>query len=260
MYEPIQIHILRSLARRCSDVVFLDIGANIGAYSVVISAEQNVTECHAFEPVPTLFAELRENILRNGLDEKIHAHEIVLSDDDGYVEFLLRSKYGGDSGVLHTHLYSHLPFRSVERLRRRALDAVLAISGRCIIAKIDVEGHEMQVLKGSEGTLRRNKGYLQVEVLNEQREHEVVRFLEECGWFRLFGADRDHYFTNVDVHTSDANRMLMYEEAVQQFIDSVRSGEGAPYRRRVLPGVTLELSRSHANAVRRLFGRRREDS
>ena len=47
-YEPAQIDILRSMARINNECVFLDIGANIGAYSLLVGGDKSVNKAIAF--------------------------------------------------------------------------------------------------------------------------------------------------------------------------------------------------------------------
>ena len=256
-YEPIQIDLLRSLVRRCARAVFLDIGANVGAYSVAIASEEQVSEAHAFEPVDSLVQELSQNLIINGLERKVLIHPVILSDSSGVEEFLVRSEFAGDSGVMETHLFKHLPYAGIARLPKSSLDATLNVSSRDIVAKIDVEGHELKVLHGAQRFLRSNHGFIQVEILKEELRVPVEEFLDDCGWFPLFRVDRDFYFTNRSEYRSAESKLAAFEIGIASFISRVRSGDGAPYRKRIWRGVVIEVTKSYGETIKRLIGRTR---
>ena len=59
------------------DDVFVDVGANIGSYSI-LAAMTNNSKVHAFEPNKVLYQILNKNILLNKLDGKIISHQCAL--------------------------------------------------------------------------------------------------------------------------------------------------------------------------------------
>lgn len=250
-YEPIQLDILRSLARTQSDCVFLDIGANIGAYALLVGGDDSVQEAIAFEPVPTLADELVENSRINNLSKKITVRRVVLSDSSGDTDFIIRSKYAGDGGVAETHLFKHLPFERIEKLKKSTLDSEVPLEGKTVIAKIDVEGHELNVLLGARNLLSRNKGFLQIEFLTPQQELVGTKFLKEFGWERLFKIDHDIYFSNLPELCDAGNKLGLLEHCMAQFVHRTRSGEGAPSRKRVSANIVLEVTGAPARYARR---------
>ncbi|WP_075995639.1 FkbM family methyltransferase [Salaquimonas pukyongi] len=257
-YEPLQVDILRCISRKCSNCVFIDIGANIGVYSIVLAAEESVSKVHAFEPVPSLAKEMRRNIDLNGIKDKTEMYEFVLSDESGRANFIVRSDFAGDSGVQETHLFSDLPYRSVESYRKCKLDDVLNFSNREIVVKVDVEGHEIQVLKGAKELLKNNRGYIQLELLNKNQEDLARELLRDIGWFRLFKLDRDVYFSNVKSLNSPRARLATLEAGLAEFIDRTRRAEGAPARRQIIPGITVEVRRDIVNKIKKFLRRSRQ--
>ncbi|MDP3960827.1 MAG: FkbM family methyltransferase [Pseudorhodobacter sp.] len=255
VYEPIQIDLLRSLASRCANAVFLDIGANIGVYSIMLSRENSFSEFHAFEALSSLSMEIQKNLNLNDLQDLIHVHQVVLSDGAGEVEFIVRSDFAGDGGVRSTHQFSNFPYDRIEKLQKVALDGVVQIRGRDIVAKIDVEGHELMVLQGAKDTLRNNKGFLQIEILKNELLAETESLLASLGWFRLFTIDRDYYFSNIpDLDNADI-RLELLESGLQTFVDRSRVGIGSPGRKRIVPGIVLEMRRSYVRRIKRLLRR-----
>ena len=76
-YEPVQPFILKALVRRLSNVTFLDVGANIGFYAVIIGSEETVVPVHAFEAVPAAAAATLENTTANLPDRRVVVHQLA---------------------------------------------------------------------------------------------------------------------------------------------------------------------------------------
>ncbi len=73
--DHLEINLLRELANE--DTVFLDIGANIGSYSIMLM--DVVGEIHAFEPHPVTASRCKMNFLLNGYPAQT-VHQLALND------------------------------------------------------------------------------------------------------------------------------------------------------------------------------------
>ena len=131
------LHFLRSTD------LFIDIGANVGSYSLLASG---VCKAHSvsFEPAPETSVYLRKNVLANGLEDIIEVHEAVVGATKDEVPFTV-----GLDSVNQVGGFADRTTRMVPQVR---LDD--ALCGRNpTMMKIDVEGYEEEVLKGAEETL-----------------------------------------------------------------------------------------------------------
>ena len=63
--------------------IFLDIGANIGLYSLWATVSKSV-RCFSFEPESLNFSILNRNIFYNNLVEKVTAYPLAVSDQVGF--------------------------------------------------------------------------------------------------------------------------------------------------------------------------------
>ena len=129
--------------------LFLDIGANVGTYSVLGSGVCKAKTL-AFEPDPDAAHALRRNIEINGLQALVAVHEVVLGALEGEVAFTI----GRDT--------MNRVAKAGERsriLRQKRLDSMIW-SDDPIFAKLDVEGCEEEVLLGGQALL--SKDSLQV--------------------------------------------------------------------------------------------------
>lgn len=144
--------LLELLTKRllCGGGTLLDIGANIGLVAVPTTER---TQCRtlAFEPDPCNAALLRRNIALHGLDQSIEVHELALFSSSGAMSLGRDASNHGDQRLL-TNDVAESP--SV-RVRTACLDTLVepATLARPVVAKIDTQGAEVDVLAGAQRTL-----------------------------------------------------------------------------------------------------------
>lgn len=161
----------------------VDVGANAGIYSAM--ALQRRRWVTAFEPVPEEAIRLRRLIGTRGI-----VHQVALSDRCGNAT--LHVPYVGDVTVttrssLEANVDADLSYRDIE-VNVATLDS-FSLSDIAFI-KIDVEGHELAVLRGGVETLIRSRPNLLVEVEESrvpgcfQAISDFLASLDYCGfWF-----------------------------------------------------------------------------
>lgn len=127
-----------------NDEYFVDVGAGIGSFTVLAAAA--ATACvTAFEPHAERAALLRRNAALNGLGARVDARELVLAEVSGAAE----SFWSGDR---------HRPSPMRRRLSDIAAPSAVRLdearlAGCPILARIDVGGDELSVLRGAHATL-----------------------------------------------------------------------------------------------------------
>jgi FkbM family methyltransferase len=190
--------------------VFVDIGAHIGTYT--LSYATWVREIHSFEPQQDTYYRLCGGIGLLGATT-IHAHRVALSDDStAEAELRVLTLDGGLSSICDLPT-NHHPART-ERVRVRTLDSY-ELSEVCLV-KLDVEGNELNVLRGATETLRRS-GYppLLVEVWLEEwfraEREALAHFLGELGYSAVSHTDFPAGFPH----------MLCYEHAARRALGTV---------------------------------------
>jgi FkbM family methyltransferase len=134
------LHLLRP------EDLFIDVGANVGAYTLLAGAAG--ARCVAFEPVPATFRALRDNVRLNALQMRVCTEMCCVGRAAGRTAFT--TCYDAMNHVLSDRDSAHSDAIGVDV---RALDD--ALNGENPIAlKIDVEGFETEVLRGATTTLR----------------------------------------------------------------------------------------------------------
>ena len=134
------LHVLRS------EDLFVDVGANVGSYSVLAAGAAGA-RCVSFEAHPDTFAHLQDNVRLNGLAERVTAHNLGIGGERGALRFT-----SGLDTVNHILAPGEPTSGSIE-VAVRTLDEMLGQLDRPAIAKIDVEGFETEVLRGARSFL-----------------------------------------------------------------------------------------------------------
>jgi FkbM family methyltransferase len=124
-----------------SDDFFLDIGANVGIYSV-LAAGVKEAKVIAFEPIPSTFKHLYDNILINNLFKNVEVKNIGLGKKEGVLKFT--QEFDAANHVISTNEYTR---NSIE-VNIKRLDEIIDSSLPTML-KIDVEGFESEVLEGA---------------------------------------------------------------------------------------------------------------
>lgn len=127
--------------------VFADIGANIGSYTILASGHIGA-KSFSFEPVPSTFFHLKNNVLINNLLDKVSAFNVGLGSEQGNIEF---------TSSLDT--VNHVAIKGEPdtiKVPIETFDNVFENQKLPILLKIDVEGFETEVIKGASKALAQN--------------------------------------------------------------------------------------------------------
>ena len=164
---------------------FFDVGANKGLYTKCAEDIVLPNRIYAFEPVPELSFFMRM------MFRKSNIYKIALSDSEGKYRFKIPFIHHIENkfrGKLNTDYFEEGETRSRtimvdvttidSFIRKNKITAIDFI-------KIDVEGHELKVIRGGLSTLRTLKPLMQVEI--EQRHHytpisEIITEIESIGY------------------------------------------------------------------------------
>lgn len=169
LHEPRELeHCVREVARGGT---VLDVGANLGTFSLNLAVRRPDLAFHAFEPVASTHGWLGVNVRRNGLEDRVRVHRLALADRPGTLE-MTSTRYTDNHLVLDAGAAAGEGPR--ERVEVVTLDDFTARAGvgRVALLKADVEGAELLALRGATGLLARDRPALLLEV---QQEH-LARF------------------------------------------------------------------------------------
>ncbi|WDF46127.1 FkbM family methyltransferase [Chryseobacterium sp. KACC 21268] len=171
--EPEFLWIKNILAK---DAVFMDVGANVGAYLFTLENHLKPENIYAFEPNPQLFKRLGR------LFPKVILSSVALSDISTIAEFkipVINGEKIHTRGTLQTSIKEKNEEKTIlQKVEVKPLDDLVFDSAqndnfkfqKLDFIKIDVEGNEMQTLRGAKRTIEKFKPILMVEM--EQRHHD----------------------------------------------------------------------------------------
>ncbi|CAO1668270.1 hypothetical protein NYA30BAC_03667 [Halomonas sp. NYA30] len=156
--------------------VIIDIGANIGNHTVFFSKFLNACHVIAFEPNIDTFNILAENIKINGVDEKVDAFNLGVADSDGKASVIFYDP--NNIGMTKIGMSEEGEINVVK------LDNFLKKNERKSVGmiKLDVEGMELDVLKGCKKLLNDSAPLLYVEAGSESDFNAVSEYLEGFGY------------------------------------------------------------------------------
>lgn len=185
-------------AEMASNDVLLDIGANHGFYTCWFA--QNHKHVLAFEPEEGNLRFLKENVQKNGF-ENVEVFPVALSDSAGLIELF------GDGDCASLNAGWHGASRQFRQLVPRVrLDDLIGqrFEGQKILVKLDVEGHELEVLRGAQELLSRETAptwliesfpYMQTEDRRSNPGHEeLLEMMERLGYSRTIVSEPNHNY------------------------------------------------------------------
>ncbi len=183
-YEKGTLHLLEKFLKPGD--CFVDIGANIGLMTIFASHCVGKTgKVLAFEAHPETYGLLKYNLEINKI-ENTETFAFALGDENG-TAFIYDNwdiNRGGASLVIKNEASEG------HEIQVRKLDELISPETKPKVMKIDVEGFEMQVLKGAKETIAATKPILIVEFSALRDNHydhfEMIDFIESFGFYELF--------------------------------------------------------------------------
>lgn len=148
---------------------FIDIGANIGRYSMVMA--NNGLNVFSFEPIKSNFKLLEHHEKINNLNKKIIPYNIGLGNTKERTEiFYFAHKYGEASVVFN--------FKNgiKEKINIDKLDNIKIKPKNNCFMKIDVEGFEYDVLLGAKNFIKKYRPKIIVEIWKEETKDLLNEF------------------------------------------------------------------------------------
>jgi FkbM family methyltransferase len=208
-WETTETALLKKMVKE--GMVFADIGANIGYYSLLVSQLVGKEgKIYAFEPAPENYSTLLKNIEMNGYQNIITVNKAV-SNTNGIVRFFI-----DESNPLYHKLKNSKDIKGTIEVNATTLDDYFKDKERKIdIIKMDVEGAELAVLKGMRRVMTENKNLI---ILAEFSPENL----------RLFGANPDDFLHELvengfKIYEIDMKEEVLHDVDIASFVKTIDS-------------------------------------
>lgn len=184
-YEKFDIDLVKAILP--DNGQFVDVGGNVGYYSLSIAAHPSFRgSVLAFEPLPKLWDLFNRSIIENGFEDRVSVRQLALADAAGELQ-LNDAEDTVNAGA--TRLVTNAADTRVGRMTKvETLDHVIG-GLRPDVMKVDIEGAEGLFLKGAQRTITAHKPSLLMEinrdmlaVLSKESPGAIHRHLADLGY------------------------------------------------------------------------------
>lgn len=138
-----------------ADNCILDIGANIGNHTLYFFFECRIKKAYCFEPVSSTFDILTQNIKLNGLSDQVVLKNAAVGTEIGKASIAHYDETNTGATQISLKEDGGIPVVSIDSLN---------IKDNIKLIKIDVEGFEIEVIKGCLQTIAENRPYIMIEI------------------------------------------------------------------------------------------------
>lgn len=225
-YEKDEIDFILKLIKENNTI--LDIGANIGWYSLKIAKNINNVEIMAFEPIPKTFEYLKKNIDLNHVST-IKTFNYGLSDEEK--DILLYYYPEGSCNASAANLSRR---KDVDKItcKLTTIDKFAADKNISVdFIKCDVEGSELFVFNGAIKTIRKDKPIIFTELLRKwaaefnYHPNNVISLLKKNG-YRCFTINNGNLneITKIVENTVETNFLFLNHEKHSDLIEFYAKG------------------------------------
>jgi FkbM family methyltransferase len=200
----------------------IDIGANIGYMtSIMAKRVEKKGSVYCFEPHPEIYEELSENIKNWQVSlgwHQIKARQIALSNKSGEGVLNIPANFNQNRGTATLfsspeadHSQNHANPSSAYTVALSTLDELIENDRHIGVLKIDVEGHELEVLQGASGLIKSDR--IRDIIFEEHTNYPsaVTLFLEEHG-YTIFRIGKSFWKPLVKPPTTNQVNYLSYWE------------------------------------------------
>ena len=182
VYEPPTARVIAELLDQGE--TFIDVGANSGFFTLLASRRVGPAgRVLSFEPVPSMYKRLLENISTNGMNN-VSVQNVALSNAEGSLPMFEGPE--GHKGISSLRQIDNSS--ATLEVRTLPLDSFASTLSPIKLIKIDVEGAEQLVLEGMTKLLSMNHPYLVIEITDNYLRafghgaRHLANFISEFGY------------------------------------------------------------------------------
>jgi len=177
-YSPIFIGLIKKMN------IFVDIGSNIGYYSILGSTVNPKLTTYAFEPSKGANFYLSENVKLNNFSNRITIESCALMDTSGEIDFyeIRNKKYPSIYNLSGEHNIGTKTYKLSQKTKVKAttLDAYFLNNNinTLDLIKLDTEGAEGYILKGASEVIKQHQPIIICELLFDKIENQLEAIMQ----------------------------------------------------------------------------------
>lgn len=197
-----EINLVKKFIKSGSDSI--DVGVYRGVYSYEMSKYSE--KVHSFEPNPIIFKYIDKNLKK--FIKNIHLYNFALSNQNKTINLKIPIRNSNSNKEIFEEYYemgratihNENNFENYENfeIQTKTIDE-LSFDNKISFIKIDVEGHELEVIEGAKNTIKKDKPILLVEIEKQYTKKEVaesINFINSLGYKSYFFDKKDLKSTN----------------------------------------------------------------
>lgn len=226
-YEKNETLILKYLS--CQTKCFIDIGANIGWYSIILPIIQPSLVCYAFEPLDIFYNSLVKNINLNNLNDRVKGIKIALSDKQGTGHIQYVPKNGTNASLRNVANKKNVILNDVEMI---TLDSWCDLNNiKPDLVKCDVEGAELLVLNGARNLISKGETIFFIELLRKwsfafgYNSNSVIELFKKNGYCAIAISNKNYIINEITDSTVETNFIFIPNKS-KQTINNILSING----------------------------------
>ena len=187
-----EIGMLEDIKERVGEgKTIVDVGANIGNHTVYFSKVCKAKKVYSFEPQKKIFEILKRNVQLNNDNEEVELFNMGVGEERMFANANVIDKNNYGMTRLDKNVNGTIVINSLDKIlfnKSKNIDMI----------KIDVEGMEIDVLKGAKEILRKFKPLIYIEAGNDEEFKDVSVFLSQYGYKPIvrFNATPTYLFIN----------------------------------------------------------------
>ena len=209
-----EINLVKKFIKSGTDSI--DVGVYRGVYSYEMSKYSE--KVHSFEPNPIIFKYINKNLKK--FIKNIHLYNFALSNQNKTMNLKIPIRNSNSNKEIFEEYYemgkatihNENNFENYENfeIQTKTIDE-LSFDNKISFIKIDVEGHELEVIEGAKNTIKRDKPILLVEIEKQYTKKEVaesINFINSLGY-------KSYFFNKKDLKsTTELNNLDLFNNFI----------------------------------------------
>ena len=209
-----EINLVKKFIKSGTDSI--DVGVYRGVYSYEMSKYSE--KVHSFEPNPIIFKYINKNLKK--FIKNIHLYNFALSNQNKTINLKIPIRNSNSNKEIFEEYYemgkatihNENNFENYENfeIQTKKIDE-FNFDNKISLIKIDVQGHELEVIEGAKNTIERDKPVLLVEIEKQYTKKEVaesINFINSLGY-------KSYFFNKKDLKsTTELNNLDLFNNFI----------------------------------------------